>query len=244
MKVRIQIAIESDQGELEMVHEVARLERGTLKAEELGLTVTEAKSILREIQKAMVEQRVFDFVAKRQGYPHCGQNLSRKGTHEIVFRTVFGKLNLESPRFYHCRCQTQLRKSFSLLAELLQERTSPDLLYLETKWAALMSYGMAVDILKEVLPISQDISTTAIRQSVAHLAQRLEGELLEGRGMFIEGCPRDWGLWPTVQRTASFRAKRPGNAAGPLGGRCRLFALHACRRNRRSPGRSGSCRDK
>ena len=114
----------------------------------------------------------------------------------MVFRTAFGKVKLESPRFYHCRCQTARRKSFSPLAELLQERTSPELLYLETKWAALMSYGLTVDLLKDVLPISQDISTTAIRQGVERLAQRMEGELGEEKVMYIEGCPRDWEKLP------------------------------------------------
>ena len=132
MKFRIQIAIESEKGEPERVHEVARLERGTLKAEELGLTLAEAKSILGEIQQAMVEQQVIDFVAERDGCPHCGRNLTLKGKHEMVFRTAFGKLKLESPRFYNCRCQAVPGKRFSPLAELLQERTSPELLYLET----------------------------------------------------------------------------------------------------------------
>jgi len=142
MKFRILIAIESEKGEPERVHEVAKLERRTLKTEELGLTLAEAKSILGEMQQTMVERQVIDFVAERDGCPHCGQKLTRKGKHEMVFRTAFGKLKLESPRFYHCRCQTARRKSFSPLAELLPERISPELLYLETKWAALMSYGL------------------------------------------------------------------------------------------------------
>jgi hypothetical protein len=41
--------------------------------------------------------------------------------------------SLASPRF---ECSP-----FSLLAELLPERISPELLFLETKWASLMSYG-------------------------------------------------------------------------------------------------------
>jgi len=201
MKFRIQIAIESEKGEPERVHEVARLERGTLRAEELGLTLTEAKSILGEIQQAMVERQVVDFVAERDECLHCSRKLRRKGKHEIVFRTAFGKLKLESPRFYPCRCHTTSGKSFSPLAELLQERTSPELLYLETKWAALMSYGLTVDLLKDVLPISQDISTTAIRHEVDHVVQRMEDKLGEEKVMYVEGCPRDWEKLPDPNGT-------------------------------------------
>lgn len=61
----------------------------------------------------------------------------------------------------------------SPLAELLPERTTPELRYLQTKWASLMSYGMTVDLLKDVLPVSDDLSTWAIRTDVERAAQRL-----------------------------------------------------------------------
>ena len=78
------------------------------------------------------------------------------------------------------------------LAEPLQERSFPELVYPETKFAALVSYGLTVELLKEVLPISQELSTTAIRQQVRRTAQRLEDDLGEEQDMFIGGCQRDW----------------------------------------------------
>jgi hypothetical protein len=77
-----------------------------------------------------------------------------------------------------------------------QERSSPELVYLETKYAALVSYGLTVELLKEVLPISQELSTTAIRQRVRQTAQRLEDELGEEQVMFIGGCQRNWDQVP------------------------------------------------
>jgi len=78
----------------------------------------------------------------------------------------------------------------------LQERSSPELVYLETKFAALVSYGLTVELLKEVLPIGQELSTTAIRQRISRTAQRLEDELGEEQDMFIGGCQRDWDQLP------------------------------------------------
>ena len=101
-----------------------------------------------------------------------------------------------SPRLYHCQCESDGRTSFSPLAELLQERSSPELVYLETKFAALVSYGLTVELLKEVLPIGQELSTTAIRQRISRTAQRLEDELGEEQHMFIGGCQRDWDQLP------------------------------------------------
>ena len=55
---------------------------------------------------------------------------------------------------------------------------------------------LAVELLKEVLPISQDLSTTAIRQRVRQTAQRLEDELGEEQDIFIGGCQRGWDQLP------------------------------------------------
>jgi len=42
----VQVIIESDDGVGEMVQEIAKLERGQLRPEELGLTLAEAKGLL------------------------------------------------------------------------------------------------------------------------------------------------------------------------------------------------------
>ena len=42
MKLKLQLIIESDSGETEMVQELAKLERHSLRPENLGLTLSEA----------------------------------------------------------------------------------------------------------------------------------------------------------------------------------------------------------
>jgi hypothetical protein len=196
MKITIQITVESNDGQLNVAQEVAHLDRGTLRPETLGLTLAEARSILAGIEQTVVEQQAAEFMAQQRACSHCGHERPCKGRHHIVFRTPFGKLRLESPRLYHCQCESDDRTSFSPLAELLQERSSPELIYLETKFAALVSYGLTVELLKEVLPISQDLSTTTIRQRVRQTAQRLEDGLGEEQDIFIGGCQRDWDQLP------------------------------------------------
>ena len=51
MKIKIQITVESDEGQPGVVQEVAHLDRGTLRPETLGLTLVEARSILAGIGK-------------------------------------------------------------------------------------------------------------------------------------------------------------------------------------------------
>jgi hypothetical protein len=56
----------------------------------------------------------------------------------------------------------------------LHERTSPELQYLQAKFAALMSYGLTIRVLEEVLPLEHVLAATTIRRRVAGLGRRLE----------------------------------------------------------------------
>ena len=196
MKVRVQVIIESDGGEQACLEEVASVQRDILRAEDLGLTLAEAKDLLAGVQRRMVTQQAKTYVEQQRTCPHCHTARSSKGQHTIVFRTLFGTICLSSPRYAACRCQPQPTASISPLAALLPERTTPELLYLEAKFAALMSYGVTVNLLAEVLPLGQDLNVATVFRDVQKVAERIEHELGEERPMFIEGCPRDWEQLP------------------------------------------------
>jgi hypothetical protein len=59
-----------------------------------------------------------------------------------------------------------------------------------------MSYGLSVKLLQEVLPIEGEINTTAVRKNLHSLGQRLEDELGEENGTYIDGCQREWDKLP------------------------------------------------
>jgi len=194
MRMKIQIIIESDNHDMPVTEEVACIQREGLSPETLGLTLDEAKELLANVQAAMVKEQAEEYIEQQRKCPHCGRTLPQKGCHEIVFRSLFGKMTLQSPRLYTCPCQPQEKKSFSPLAECLPERTAPELLYLETKWSSLMSYGLTVEHLEEVLPIQANVATV-FRKTHA-LAERIESELGDEQYMFVEGCQRDWENLP------------------------------------------------
>src|SRR5512143_673475 len=197
MRVRIQVVVESDSDAVPLVHEVATLERDGLQPEGLGLALAEAKDLLRGVQETMVAAQVAAFEAQQECCPDCGRARRRNGRHEIVYRTPFGKLRLDSPRFYACSCQgAPPRTSVSPLAERLPERTAPELAYVESKFAALMSYGLTVDLLAEILPLGEELAKTSVRRQVQRVAERTESELGDEQFSFIEGCQRDWDQLP------------------------------------------------
>jgi hypothetical protein len=190
MRMKVQITVESGEGESEMI-EVARLERASLRPDTLGLSITEARSILAGLEQTIAQRQVAEFCVQAQRCPRCGRDRTCKGHHQIVFRTPFGKLKLDSPQLYCCPCESQGPKSFSPLAERMPERTSPELAYLETKFAALVSYGLTLKLLEEVLPIGQDLSSRTIRRQVHHGGERLEAGLDHGPDAFAEALPPD-----------------------------------------------------
>jgi len=196
MKIRVQVIVESDNGVGEVVQDIARLERGQLRPEELGLTLTEAKGLLEGLQRTVIERQIVEYSKQQSSCPLCSKRRSRKGAHDIVYRTIFGKIELSSPRLFHCRCQPQPARSFSPLAELLIERTAPELRYLEAKFASLVSYGLSMKLFEEVLPIGAEINASTIRNHTLAVAERLESELGDEQAFFIEGCERDWEELP------------------------------------------------
>jgi hypothetical protein len=194
MKLMLQVIIQQDD-EPPRIQEIACLERDTLSPETLGLSLQEAKMVLAQLQETLVREQVATVVAEQQTCLHCGAQQRRKGQHQIVVRSLFGKLTLASPRLYTCACQgEEPRRSHSPLAELLPERTTPELQYLQAKWAALLPYGVTVDALEEVLPL--ETNHTMVYRQLQQVAERLEGELGDEQAFFVEGCQRDWNALP------------------------------------------------
>ena len=140
MIYKIQVVTVSEDGCQETL-EIACVKRTDLKPETLGLTLAEGKMILNDLQQIVVERQVSSSLLLKQACPDCGQRRCSKGNHMLSLRTVFGQLTVRSPRMHHCGCRPHEAKTFSPLAELLPNHTLPELLFLETKWASLMSYG-------------------------------------------------------------------------------------------------------
>ena len=193
MRIRIQVLIESDQ-EVAPLHaeEVACFERQQLTPETLGLRLEEAKQMLANVQQVMTESQVEEYVEQQRQCPCCQQPLARKGRHQIGVRTLFGKLTLSSPRLYTCSCQPHQKHSWSPVAALFPERSTPELLYQEVRLASLLSYGVTLKLLGDLLPMEHQLSTSTLSRHVHQVAERLESELGDEQPSFITGCPAEW----------------------------------------------------
>jgi hypothetical protein len=61
--------------------------------------------------------------------------------------------------------------STSPLVKLLPEHSAPELVYLESKWSSLVSYGLTVKALRDFSPIDARLSATSVRRNTLRVAQ-------------------------------------------------------------------------
>jgi hypothetical protein len=200
MKVTVQVIVHPDDAEdSPVVREVFALDRDGLTPDTLGLRLAEAKDLLVAVQDSLVEQQVQRAVSAQVACPDCGMPRRHKDTRAIVMKTLFGTLRLDSPRWWHCSCQPQANTTFSPLAWILPQRTTPELSYLQARFAGLVSYGLSADLLGEVLPLGRALHASTVRRQVQATAQRLEDELGDEQSSFIDTCPRDREELPRPQ---------------------------------------------
>ena len=175
---------------------MAQIERGDLAVDTLGLHLAEAKNLLQRVQEVLIGEQVRPCLAEQVACSCCGRTRAYKDTKTIVVRTLFGTLQLPSPRWRHCSCQFQATRTFSPLATALPERTTPELLYLESKFAGLVSYGLSAKWLAETLPLGRPLNASTVRLHALATGERLESERGPEQAMFAEGCQLDWDELP------------------------------------------------
>ena len=51
------------------------------------------------------------------------------------------------------------------------------MLYLQTHWASLVSYGVTVDLLRDVLPVARTLNPETVRDQLHRVAERADADL-------------------------------------------------------------------
>ncbi len=190
MQIHVEVVIE---GQRER-QRIATIQRSADLAavDGLGLTLAESKDLLERLQATVVREHADALVAANSCCGGCAEQLARKGTSPIVYRTAFGKLTLSSPRLYsQCRCGARAcgAESFNPLALHLAQRTHPELLYLQTRWASAMSYERASKLLSDVLPLGAAPGSSSIKAQVRAAGQHLATEAEEHGEHFFAQQP-------------------------------------------------------
>ena len=188
MKVRVEVVSLNTDGE-EQRRQVLTIERQELAMETLGVNLTEGKAAREELEQ-------------RRACPRCRRRYTTKDSGSTPVSTVFGRVEVLNPRWNRCDCQTEGPQTFRPMRSWLNGQTSPEMLYLETKWASLIPFARATDLLKEVLPVGDLVNAETVRNHLQLTAERIEQELGEERQLNqFEGWNRSGNdsLYPMVR---------------------------------------------
>jgi len=166
MRFTIQIVIENE-NDSETIEEIVQLDKGFDDDSIVGMTLLESKELMKTLQTNIILQQAKKYAKFKRRCSHCNKNLKLKGYHSIQYRTLFGIVTLPSPRLFHCQCKGSKTKTFSPLSEWLTDKNSPELQYIETKWASLMSYKNTATLLQDVLPVGRTENPATVRGVVS-----------------------------------------------------------------------------
>lgn len=194
MKITIRAVIDDEHGDIR-TEDIIQFEKPTEQTNNIGLSLGESKRLLKTLQQHIVISQAQSYVNHHRGCPDCHKKRQIKGYHQIQYRSLFGIVVVDSPRLYHCGCSEHISKTFSPLTDWLFEHCSPELRYIESKWASYMSFDKTVQLLQDVLPVSATLNDVTIRNHLQKSAQRLEADLKE-EPLCLSGYANDWARLP------------------------------------------------
>ncbi len=196
MNLRIEVVGINADGS-EQRREVLTIERQELAMETLGINLSEGKALLAGVQDFVIAQQTNEYLEQQRACPDCGRQHTTKDSGSTPIKTVFGPMRVANPRWNRCPCQGDGSQTFRPMRAWLQGQTSPEMVYLETKWASLIPFAKVADLLQEVLPIEDSVNSETVRNHLQATAERIERELGEERQLNgFEGSEEDWEQQP------------------------------------------------
>ncbi|MEJ7747410.1 MAG: ISKra4 family transposase, partial [Luteimonas sp.] len=197
MRVKVLLQIIAEDGTAGDALEAASFEKKTERPEDLGLSIAEGKALMATVQQQIVGAQAASWAARHRCCPACGARRYSKGRYPIVFMTLYGDVQISSPRLHRCSCQgDDGPATVSPLRELMSDHVAPERLYLEARWSSLVPYAAAAGLLADVLPIASGANATTLREHTLRVAERAEAELGDEQSCFIDGCPAEWAALP------------------------------------------------
>ena len=219
MKVTVQVVLHADDDSQTVVREVFTLTREALAPDTVGLQLQEANDLLAAVQHTVVEHQVSTALSAQITCPDCGNPHRHKDSRRIVMRTLFGVLRLDSPLWWACPCAPGSARTFSPLAAVLRERITPELSYLQARFAGLVSYGLSADMLNEILPLGRALHATTLRRQVQATANAWKtSSATSNRGSSPAApptgpsCPARTCRWSSAWTAATSTPARSGPA--------------------------------
>jgi hypothetical protein len=184
MDVSIFVETTFDDGEIRR-RKIGRLRRAPdeFGSENVGLLLDDAKTLLRRLQEAIVQDQVSEALEVRRKCDSCAKQRAIHDDRGRILDTLFGRIRVKWPRLRRCLCQPAgIAKSGpqSPLAGLFSDRATPELRRLQAELGARHSFREAARLIEMFLPCSAQSNTT-VRNRLGRIADELgHGDASQG----------------------------------------------------------------
>jgi hypothetical protein len=135
----------------------------------LGMTLSEAKQLLGQVQQQVVADQANTHAMFRPNCRSCGGTCHVKDWQPHRIATLFGEVRLKLPRFLCAGCGCG-ETGISWPSHC---RSTPELDRLQARLSALMPYRVAADMLQYLLPIDAGKSPETMRSHTLHVGKSL-----------------------------------------------------------------------
>lgn len=103
--IEARIVDEESSGKPVVLAEFGRKTGGMLDGARIGMTLHEGQKLLRAAQQVFAQAFVENWLRQRCVCDWCGASYSHKDMRTVVYRTIFGRVDLPSPRWLECLCK-------------------------------------------------------------------------------------------------------------------------------------------
>ena len=151
--------------------------------EGFGLLLEDAKTILGQLQNAILLDQIEEISEASRICPGCDQVRAIHDYRSRVLDTLFGRFQVKAPRLRRCACNAGsdviLVGPLSPLAHFFPDRSTPELRRLQAELGARHSFREAAHILETFLPCARQ-TNTSVRNRLAEVAREFcDSELTE-----------------------------------------------------------------
>jgi hypothetical protein len=135
----------------------------------LGLTLSEAKLLLANVQREIVATQARDHVVRRPDCPRCDGVCRVKDYRDHAVATLFGRVTMKLPRF-RCSSCGGIETGISWPSHC---RSTPELDRLRAQLSALMTYRVAADLLGQMFPVDAGTDPETLRRYTLRAGEAL-----------------------------------------------------------------------
>jgi hypothetical protein len=159
---------------------VAVVERKDRSVADLGLTLAEGRALLAEVQSLLVSEQTAGWMRANWLAIVVARRWRTRMPGRSWCEPCLARSTCRVRGCGQCNCaakQGQPRRSVSPLCKAVHQRVTPELEYLQAKWAAHLPYRQATELLREVLPLDKGISFGSTRRRILAIGRALEAQI-------------------------------------------------------------------